>query len=98
MESMCLYDFVGAVYKIVIPKAECQEVEDVFEGTEQRFLGRLSSPLHPQYLTHRMKVRNVQDFRIPVILGNTLPRPDRDDSERCRWARAMLTLFKPWRE
>ncbi|KAJ7155910.1 hypothetical protein C8R43DRAFT_821243, partial [Mycena crocata] len=33
-----------------------------------------------------------------VLLGNTLPRPDRSPIERDKWCRAMLILFKPWRK
>ncbi|KAJ7152243.1 hypothetical protein C8R43DRAFT_820320, partial [Mycena crocata] len=33
-----------------------------------------------------------------VLLGNTLPRPDRSPMERDKWCRAMLILFKPWRQ
>ena len=36
-------------------------------------------------------------WMIPVLLGDRLPRPDRSDDEREQWARAVLTLFKPWR-
>ncbi|KAJ7756446.1 hypothetical protein DFH07DRAFT_722694, partial [Mycena maculata] len=32
-----------------------------------------------------------------VLLGNEMPRPDRSDTERNKWCRAMLILFKPWR-
>ncbi|KAF8177145.1 hypothetical protein K438DRAFT_1606639, partial [Mycena galopus ATCC 62051] len=38
--------------------------------------------------------------RVPfvnVLLGPTIPRPDRGPEEREKWCRAMLILFKPWR-
>ncbi|KAJ7130145.1 hypothetical protein C8R44DRAFT_530274, partial [Mycena epipterygia] len=34
---------------------------------------------------------------VPVLLGPTLPRPDRSDAEYDKWCRCMLLLFKPWR-
>ncbi|KAI0059802.1 hypothetical protein BV25DRAFT_1777328, partial [Artomyces pyxidatus] len=34
---------------------------------------------------------------VPVVLGPTLPRADREVEERQLWCRAMLILFKPWR-
>ncbi|KAJ7840461.1 hypothetical protein B0H13DRAFT_1649672, partial [Mycena leptocephala] len=50
---------------------------------------------HPQVSSHVARFR-----RTPVInllLGETIPRPDRSPKKKERWARAMLILFKPWR-
>ncbi|KAJ7927863.1 hypothetical protein B0H13DRAFT_1569799, partial [Mycena leptocephala] len=33
-----------------------------------------------------------------VLLGDKLPRPDRGAAEKDKWCRAMMILFKPWRE
>ncbi|RDX53627.1 hypothetical protein OH76DRAFT_1315173, partial [Lentinus brumalis] len=34
---------------------------------------------------------------IPVVLSKRLPRPDRMPEEKELWARAIVTLFVPWR-
>lgn len=50
---------------------------------------------HPQHLTHLSRQRCVA--KIPVLLSDTLPRPDCSPEEHERWCRAMTILFKPWR-
>ncbi|KAI0066314.1 hypothetical protein BV25DRAFT_1781055, partial [Artomyces pyxidatus] len=50
---------------------------------------------HPSFETHVSRLRRV-DF-VPVLLGPTLPRADRTLEERNAFCRAMLILFKPWR-
>ncbi|KAI0061063.1 hypothetical protein BV25DRAFT_1782810, partial [Artomyces pyxidatus] len=35
---------------------------------------------------------------VPVLYGSQLPRFGRTDTETERYCRAMLILFKPWRE
>ncbi|KAG2133018.1 hypothetical protein DEU56DRAFT_739132, partial [Suillus clintonianus] len=52
-------------------------------------------PQHTQFGTHILCLRNKPV--IPVLLGNTLPRPDRTCEEYEEYCRAMLLLFKPWR-
>ncbi|KAJ7881842.1 hypothetical protein B0H13DRAFT_1459892, partial [Mycena leptocephala] len=54
------------------------------------------SDKHSQFETHLLRLRSVP--QIPILLGPTLPRPDRSDAEYERWCRAMLVIFKPWRE
>ncbi|KAH7909539.1 hypothetical protein BJ138DRAFT_976447, partial [Hygrophoropsis aurantiaca] len=54
-----------------------------------------TSSIHPQFRSHCMKLRN--KFVVPVLIGDTIPRYDRTDEERERWARAVLVLFAPWR-
>ncbi|KAI0698758.1 hypothetical protein C8Q76DRAFT_633954, partial [Earliella scabrosa] len=34
---------------------------------------------------------------VPVVLGDRMPRHDRSEEERERWARTVLILFTPWR-
>ncbi|KAJ7207796.1 hypothetical protein C8J57DRAFT_1099114, partial [Mycena rebaudengoi] len=50
---------------------------------------------HKQEKTHMCRVR--EEPVVLVLLGPTIPRPDRGEVEREKWARAMLILFKPWR-
>lgn len=50
---------------------------------------------HPQHKTHISRLRDYPV--VPVLLGDSLPRPDRKDDKE-RWCRAMLIIFKPWRE
>ncbi|KAJ7119795.1 hypothetical protein C8R44DRAFT_541140, partial [Mycena epipterygia] len=50
---------------------------------------------HAHIDTHKARFRTAAV--IPVLLGPTLPRPDRSDAEYERWCRTMVMLFKPWR-
>lgn len=97
-DSLCLYDFVGLVNKTRIPEQSQSGLAN-FDGTPIQIQnqGRMSSPNHPQYETHRMKFRRWDVFQIPVILGESISRRDRTEQERDDWARSMLILFKPWR-
>lgn len=52
---------------------------------------QLGSETHPQVESHKMRTRS--DV-IPVILSPTIPRPEHRDE----WCRAMLIVFKPWRQ
>ncbi|KAI9061814.1 hypothetical protein FKP32DRAFT_1555351, partial [Trametes sanguinea] len=57
--------------------------------------GRFSSDLHTQFRTHMLR-RRVK-WIVPVILGERIPRSDRDMAEHEMWARMMSILFVPWR-
>ncbi|KAJ7209371.1 hypothetical protein C8J57DRAFT_1098634 [Mycena rebaudengoi] len=50
---------------------------------------------------HRQVDTHMSRFRVEpvvlVLLGPTLPRGDGGDTEREKWARSMMILFKPWR-
>ncbi|KAJ7086497.1 hypothetical protein C8R44DRAFT_650818, partial [Mycena epipterygia] len=50
---------------------------------------------HDLSATHLCRFRRTPV--VNVLLGDTLPRPDRSPAERERWARAMMIFFKPWR-
>ncbi|KAF8166599.1 hypothetical protein K438DRAFT_1616672, partial [Mycena galopus ATCC 62051] len=50
---------------------------------------------HPQTVTHLARMRRVPV--VNVLLGPSIPRPDRGPEEKERWCRTMLVLFKPWR-
>lgn len=63
-------------------------------GRPSSLRGRLSVP-HPKSDTHQIRIRN--KFVVPVLIGPSLPRPDRGDLEYEEWCRVMLVLFKPWR-
>ncbi|CAF1235715.1 unnamed protein product [Didymodactylos carnosus] len=49
---------------------------------------------HPQYESHILIQRT--DTVVPVLIGPQIPRKDREDTKE-RYARAILTLFLPWR-
>jgi hypothetical protein len=51
---------------------------------------------HPQYGSHVSCLRNVR--YVPVLLGPSIPRPEKSKKEREKWCHAMLILFKPWRQ
>ncbi|KAI9056617.1 hypothetical protein FKP32DRAFT_1547312, partial [Trametes sanguinea] len=57
--------------------------------------GLFASDEHTQFHTHHLRKRS--EWTVPVILGDRIPRSDRGDDERERWARMMLILFIPWR-
>lgn len=85
-DSMCLYDFVACTVKEKI------NINDV--GKERPDIFSESS--HPQYNTHRLRVRS--ESHIPVILGPTIPNPVRSMEAEEQWAKAVLLLFLPWRK
>jgi hypothetical protein len=58
--------------------------------------GKFVSAQHSQFDTHLLQLRSIP--QVPVLLGPTLPRPDRSQAEYERWCRAMLVIFSPWRE
>ena len=51
---------------------------------------------HKHADSHITRIRD--EHHIPVILGATLPHKDREPDEHEQWCRAMLILFKPWRD
>lgn len=57
--------------------------------------GEFSSADHPQYASHVSRLRGIR--YVPVLLGPSIPSPDKSKEEYERWCRAMLILFKPWR-
>ena len=98
--SMGLYEYIGMTEKITRAK-ESQRVlrhstqqPDVRRGRPEESRGHFL-PDHPQHGTHMVRKRTV--WVIPVVLGNRMPRPDRDKEERQLWARTVLALFQPWR-
>ncbi|TFK83559.1 hypothetical protein K466DRAFT_467915, partial [Polyporus arcularius HHB13444] len=50
---------------------------------------------HPQAESHMLRLRST--WVVPVLLGDRMPRPDRGDEEREKWAKIVLILFTSWR-
>ncbi|KAI0083653.1 hypothetical protein BDY19DRAFT_870040, partial [Irpex rosettiformis] len=50
---------------------------------------------HPQCETHRVRVVEEKDAKIPDFIGGVLPRKDKGNREE--YCLTMLSLFKPWR-
>ncbi|KAI0083674.1 hypothetical protein BDY19DRAFT_863793, partial [Irpex rosettiformis] len=50
---------------------------------------------HPQCETHRVRVVEEKDARVPDFIGGILPRKDKGNREE--YCLTMLSLFKPWR-
>ncbi|KAH7931396.1 hypothetical protein BV22DRAFT_998505, partial [Leucogyrophana mollusca] len=48
-----------------------------------------------EYSTHVLKVRSASRRLVPVPIGSSIPRRDREDV-RSRYSRLMLIFFKPW--
>lgn len=93
--KLCLYDFVSRTRKIAQKKPDMNSTGGVGGGERSDLVGGEFLEGHPQRDTHRLKVRRT--VVIPVIIGERIARPDRSEVERERWARAILTLFRPWR-
>ena len=107
-DCLCLYEFVGVTEKVRKKSSktpqQANEESDMEEaeprsghnrGRQAVPRGLFSSPAHTQYETHMLKKR--ETWSVPVLLGERIPRSDRDQSEREAWARMMLILFVPWR-
>ncbi|KAG2145269.1 hypothetical protein DEU56DRAFT_732367, partial [Suillus clintonianus] len=54
------------------------------------------APQHAQFSTHMLRLRSKKV--VPLLLGDALPRPDQSEEENELHCRAMMLLFKPWRE
>ncbi|KAI0706472.1 hypothetical protein C8Q76DRAFT_630222, partial [Earliella scabrosa] len=99
---MSLYEFVGLTEKIT-KSADLARVENRSDanniGTRR---GRPEEPRgqfaegHSLRDSHLLRKRVV--WVVPVMLGDRFPRHDRSLAEKEGWARAVLTLFLPWRE
>ncbi|KAI0091810.1 hypothetical protein BDY19DRAFT_885194, partial [Irpex rosettiformis] len=50
---------------------------------------------HPQCETHRVRVVDEKDAKVPDFIGGVLPRKDKGNREE--YCLTMLSLFKPWR-
>lgn len=99
--SMGLYEYIGMTEKVSKDAESRRILRGGSQSATDRRRGRPAearaefSIEHPQYETHVIRKRTV--WVIPVLLGEKMPRPDRSDDERDRWAQNVLTLFIPWR-
>ncbi|VDC00928.1 unnamed protein product [Peniophora sp. CBMAI 1063] len=109
-DDICAWEFAGLVEKSRIKlKTDCppakdyssvmyQEVDDFAdEGSNhsRRAKLRFLDP-HPQAETHTVHLRG--NMHVPILSGPKIPRQSSGDDARERFCRAMLILFKPWRE
>lgn len=100
--SMPLYQYTGMTEKITSiaegrrldKRSQPVNVNGPRRGRPEQGRGRFQ-PSHPHHATH--VVRSRVTWVIPVILSKRLPRPDRTPEEKELWARAIVTLFVPWR-
>jgi PIF1-like helicase len=54
-------------------------------------------PSHPHARTHQLALMTTE--HVPVLLGPSIPSPTGDSTvKKEAWCKAMLILFKPWRE
>lgn len=87
LNKICLYDFIANY-----------ELEKVKTNSESKrptaLLDRFKlHPQHPLVVTHILKMRS---YKTPVLIGPQIPNKNRNDVKE-RYARAILTLFYPWR-
>ena len=99
--SMGLFEYVGMTEKITkdaesrrILHRQHQDGPGTRRGRPEEMRAEFGRE-HPQHGTHVVRKRTV--WVVPVLLGERMPRPDRNDDEREQWARTVLTLFMPWR-
>jgi hypothetical protein len=95
-----LYQFVQKFRKVSIKKSNRDRRLPTQENVPQR-TPRSRNPnadflsQHPHSATHRLSATSIE--HVPVILGPTIPHPDKGPSSREAWCKSMLILFKPWR-
>lgn len=85
--SMCVYEFVSRVKKSRIATNRSTQNEAIN--------GRFCSWEHSEAATHCLTISKA--CRIPVLLGPSIPNPNRSEETKEFWARDILFLFKPWR-
>ena len=86
--NICLYDFAAFAYRT---KSAIRGSAEGQGCREERF-----DTIHPLYQTHVMHIRNVP--YVPVLYGKKLPKRQMSEgADNEMWFRAMLILFKPWR-
>jgi len=100
LSHICLYEFYSDYRKAKITSSDKALFE--FDSTSTLLPRRGRPPNdrwlfqqeHPQYSSHLLIRRS---FRVvPVLIGPSIPRREREDTKE-RYARAILTLFYPWR-
>lgn len=105
--DLCLWQFIERTIKVRgdLPVEEPdEECDDSFVGREDssRKCGRKMLPRakfverHSQFGSHILQMR--EKYVIPVLLGDAIPWPDRSSECYERYCRAMMVLFKPWRD
>ncbi|KAG1856611.1 hypothetical protein C8R48DRAFT_675009 [Suillus tomentosus] len=98
-DGLCLWEFVERTVKekgdITVPHDRAVD-DDVDNDVGQKMLPRAKfAQGHTQVATHILRL--CKKFVVPVLLGNTIPRPDKSDKEYTLHCRALMLLFKPWR-
>ena len=102
LKDICLYDFVGTLYKKKMNKTDLNYLSKTASPVDENVnrKGRppneryLFQKQHPQATTYLMM--EYSQPHVPILYGPQIPRRDRDDT-RERYNRALLTLFVPWR-
>lgn len=94
-DDMCLYEFVERIAKVRIPRRPMAAVWNGARRLLTPLAGQFSDKNHPQYNTHVLRCRRGRC--VPVLLGDSFPRPDRGSEELELWGRNVLILFVPWR-
>ncbi|VDC05031.1 unnamed protein product [Peniophora sp. CBMAI 1063] len=109
-DEISVWEFAGLVEKSKIkrktdeavdpPASAMYEVDDGHEGELSGMASRAKLSFmepHPQADTHVIHLRG--NVHVPILSGPVIPRYSSEDGDACeRFCRAMLILFKPWRE
>ncbi len=111
-KEMCVWDFVSQTEKSSMQYLKCKDSASCFEEEDnneedgfQPVDGGGRTPLardkfmdeHPESKTHLSLLRSIGKEYVPVPLGRSIYRCDRDDVKE-EYCRLMLLLFKPWRD
>ncbi|CAF4412552.1 unnamed protein product, partial [Rotaria magnacalcarata] len=100
LDDVCLYTFYCEYRKAKMTTFDNYLLQDDPAQTPLRRRGRPASDrwklqsTHPQYSSHLIIRRSFSV--VPVLVGPSIPRREREDTIE-RYARAILTLFCPWR-
>jgi hypothetical protein len=100
LDDVCLYTFYSEYRKMKMRTVDKKSFEHICTSRSSGRRGRpqndrwLLQTNHPQYSSHMIIRRSFSV--VPVLIGPPIPRRERDDTIE-RYARAILTLFHPWR-
>lgn len=108
MKDVYLYQFMEAFFAMRLTKAEMdseEKREKMKENGEPIPANRLVRiqrfrflRAHPLWTTHRLRQRDGDNLRIPLVFYDRIPSKTAASAEdREKHAKIMLVLFKPWR-
>ncbi len=103
LQYMNVYEWATVARRVRIPKSKRSNNDDVESEDDDTGEGKRHIPKkglsfvdgHPLKDTHYLVVDSIDEYVVPNLVGETLPRKDKGDKED--YCATMLTLFRPWR-